>query len=162
LAAVYLAQKTAGVSGVDYSPYESLFLKKRFPADDMRISAAAFPARAPISNAGAVIRKDVWDACRFPEVAASEDVLWARQIVTEGYEVAYLGSRHIIHNHAESTDTVYRRVRINKIAQFGQQPRPFKAFYYFLGIFAGLVWIERADLRQAFDYARAHSKAYLK
>lgn len=162
LAAVYFAQKTAGVSGIDYSPYESLFLKKRFPSHDLRISCSAFPDRPPISNAAAVIRKDLWSTCRFPEVAASEDVLWARQIVLQGYEVAYIGSKHIVHNHAESTDSVYRRVKINKIAQFGQRPKPLKALYYFLGIFAGLVWIERADIRQAYKYARAHSKAYLK
>jgi glycosyltransferase involved in cell wall biosynthesis len=161
LAAVYFAQKTAGISGVDYSPYESLFLKKRFPVDDMWIRSDNFPVRAPISNAAAVIRKDLWKTCRFPEVAASEDVLWAKQIVAEGYEVAYIGSKQIVHNHAESTETVYRRVKINKVAQFGQRAQPIRACYYFFGIFAGLMWIERAGLREAFRYARAHSKAYL-
>jgi len=162
LAAVYLRQKTAGVPNKDFSAYESLFLKKRFPVSNLDMTAASIPTAAPISNAGAVVRRSVWVQTAFPEVQASEDVLWARTVVKQGASLLYIGERSIVHNHSETAEQVYRRVRINKVAQNGSKPQYRKAFFYFAGIFGALLCIERASLATSFRYAKAHAAAYIK
>lgn len=162
LAAIYLRQKTEGVPNVDFSPYESLFLKKRFPGSSLDMMGHAFPPTAPVSNAAAVLRRSAWEHTPFPEVQASEDFLWARTVVNQGRSVRYIGSRSIVHNHCETADQIYRRVRINKVAQNGVEPQYRKAFLYFAGIFGALLCVERASLTTSFRYAKAHAAAYIK
>jgi GT2 family glycosyltransferase len=162
LGAVYLRQKTDGVPNQDFSNYESLFLKKRFPVSNLDMTAESMPPAAPVSNAAAVIRRSVWEGTPFPEVQASEDVLWARTIVQQGLAVRYLGERSIVHNHSETADQIYRRVRMNKIAQNGTRPQYRKALLYFAGIFGALLYVERASLSTSFHYAKAHATAYIK
>lgn len=162
LAAVYLRQKTAGVPNEDFSAYESLFLKKRFPVSNLEMNAASIPAAAPVSNAAAVIRLSVWERTAFPEVQASEDVLWARTVLAQGATVLYIGERSIVHNHSETADQIYRRVRINKVAQIGDKPQYRKALFYFAGIFGALLCIERASLSTSLRYAKAHAAAYIR
>lgn len=162
LAAVYLRQKTAGMQNEDFSAYESLFLKKRFPAKNLKMTAASFPSTAPVSNAAAIIRRVVWEQAAFPEVQASEDVLWAREIVKKGTTVLYIGERSIVHNHSETAEQIYRRVKINKVAQIGSKPQYRKALFYFVGIFGALICIERASVSTSLRYAKAHATAYIR
>lgn len=162
LAAVYLRQKAEGIQNKDFSPYESLFLKKRFPVLNQEMDEASMPVPAPISNAAAVIRRLTWQQTAFPEVQASEDVLWAKLIVKQGLKVLYLGERSIVHNHCESADQIYRRVRINKIAQNGTDPQYLKSIFYFVGIFGALLFMERTQVLTALRYAKAHAVAYIR
>lgn len=162
LAAVYFRQKTEGVSNKDFSPYESLFLKKRFPELNLEFKKETIPAAAPISNAAAVIRQQIWRQTSFPQVLASEDVLWAKLVVEQGFKLLYLGEKSIVHNHCESPEQIYKRVRINKIAQNGNMPQYRKAMVYFIGIFGALLFIERTRVLTAFRYAKAHATAYVR
>lgn len=162
IAAVYLRQRTEGKSDRDFSSYESLFLRKRFPLFNIKMVADSIPSAPPISNAAAVIRRSIWEKESFPEVPASEDLLWARAVVEKGNKLFYVGERSIVHNHCETPEQIYRRVKINKIAQFGSEAQYFKALYYFFGILVGLFVLEHASLSVSLRYAKAHAIAYLR
>lgn len=161
VSAVYFRQKTSGVRCQDYSPYEDLFLRRRFPGKTMRMSKEFMPVTPPISNAAALVRRKTWEKLKFPEVAASEDLIWAQEVVKSDRTLIYLSSKSIIHNHCESPAQIYRRVKINKTSQFGEVRMPLKASLSFLKILFGLLLIERTPVPMALSYARAHASAYL-
>lgn len=55
------------------------------------------------SNAASCIRRSVWENCHFDEnVFAAEDVVWAEQIIKNGYEIVYDSEVKIYHSHEES------------------------------------------------------------
>jgi rhamnosyltransferase len=156
---VYFGQKTHGIKYIDFSPYEKLFLESRFPNNNKIIDVKK--GKIPASNAAAIIRKETWEAIKFPEVIASEDFLWAKQIAKENWKIYYLGTIQAIHNHNESSDSIKKRVRINKIAQYGEHPEYKKAFISFVKVFLGLLIFEKTSLKTAFSYAIAHAESYV-
>lgn len=53
-----------------------------------------------VSNACALVRRDVWEAIPFDEaVPASEDRVWAHEIVRRGHRWAYCANAHVLHSH---------------------------------------------------------------
>jgi rhamnosyltransferase len=160
IAAIYLRQITKGVRDIDYSSYENLFLKMRFPMKSFAINTVK-DGKLPISNAAVLMRASTWREFQFPECLASEDFLWAKQVTENGWKLHYLGDVSIVHNHNEAPNKILERVRLNKVAKYGRRAMPIKATKLFFAIFLGLIVREKTSLRVAFDYARAHSLAYI-
>jgi rhamnosyltransferase len=160
IAGVYFRQVAKGVSGKDFSSYERAFLKKRFPARSRLMCKSDFGSSLPVSNAGAVIRRSVWEQIPFPEIVASEDLLWARTVADAGFNFAYLADKEIVHNHNESPAKIYKRVRINKVAQSGERMMPVRGIIFFLAILLVLLVNERDSLGNSLRYATAHARAY--
>jgi glycosyltransferase involved in cell wall biosynthesis len=158
-AAIYFGQTTQGKVNIDFSSYEKLFLKKRFPKIQKNIKKLS--KNQPISNAAVIIRKKAWENLEFPEVNASEDVIWAQKISTMGWQLHYAGDIRVIHNHNEAPPKIYNRVKINKIAQYGKNPMPIKAAIAFIKITLGLLILEKEKLTTSAAYGLAHAKAYI-
>jgi len=75
---------------------------------------AEIQRRCPFfNNAASMIRKELWDIVKFDEeVAAQEDIIWAREMQRLGYCIAYEPNAIVEHLHNEDTiDTVNRYVR---------------------------------------------------
>lgn len=159
LAAIYFKQVVTGEAGVDYSSYEKLFLSNRFNSKSRDIDMTM--RRNPISNAAVIVRKSIWAQIPFPEVLASEDLLWAKSVSNAGFKLTYLADHEVTHNHNETPKQIEKRVRINKQAQLGSKVCLKISILTFLKIFFGLLVISRTSLGEAFAYAKAHSKAYL-
>ena len=160
IAAVYFGQKTKDSLNVDYSPYENLFLCRRFPPINKYISYIG--NHPSISNAATIIRRDVWEKERFPEISASEDIIWAKKIKSLHWNIYYLGTSQVIHNHNETPEQIYQRVKINKLAQFGMSSQPTKVIASFVKVFLGLVILEKTSIITAVRFAKAHARAYIK
>lgn len=161
--AEFLDETVAAVSfrqiehrGIGASIYEDIFLKLTFPA--LCSKRNVFPSY-PFSNAGSMLRKIAWAQVAFRSVVASEDALWARDIVNMGWCVLYLPNVIIEHSHNERPSDVYKRVRINKIARYGATPQLNKFLMYFIVIYI-LLLFNRESLGRCFKYAYAHSAAY--
>jgi rhamnosyltransferase len=92
------------VPGPGCCPSEARDLAEWFPE-------AACPLPRPfLSNAGAALRREVWQRYPFDErVASAEDALWAAQVVVAGYRVVYVPEALVRHSHAASPGVAYQR-----------------------------------------------------
>ncbi len=73
-----------------------------------------FPERdldgSKFSNANGALRRDIWETIRFDEhVMASEDFLWARDILARGYKIIYIPKAEVFHSHTSSFIYIFRR-----------------------------------------------------
>lgn len=69
------------------------------------------------SNANALIRRDTWRRFRFDErLPYSEDQLWAKIVISVGYQIVYAPQAAVYHSHSESLVAVYRRARVEALA----------------------------------------------
>lgn len=69
------------------------------------------------SNANALIRREVWQHFPFDETLPyCEDQLWAKVVISAGYQIAYAPQAAAYHSHRESLVGVYRRARLETLA----------------------------------------------
>ena len=62
------------------------------------------------SNANAAIRKECWEYIKFDEeLPASEDLLWAKQVMNRGYKIQYIPEAEVFHSHSASLKYIHRR-----------------------------------------------------
>lgn len=159
-AVVYFRQMVDGIVDVDYTRYEKLFLERRFNKKSRWLDIKK--TKLPISNAAALVRKSVWESVKFPEVVASEDILWARLIADNGFKIYYDAGVEVIHNHNELPEQIQKRVHLNKIAQYGGERKIKLAVLSFFKVFLGLYFFTESEFSEAYRYSVAHAKGYLK
>jgi glycosyltransferase involved in cell wall biosynthesis len=153
-AALYLRQVPGQIFGS--TAYERAYLARRFPAGKKTISRQIPDS---FSNAASAINRSAWERVPFPEVAASEDFLWAKKHLALGGRLEYLPQICVEHSHSESPEDVYRRVRINvESRRIGSSPA--QAAKLFVGIF-GSTLRHGASVSEAARYAASHARAYL-
>jgi len=63
-------------------------------------------------NVCSAIRREVWEEIPFPRSAFGEDLGWGRQVVDQGWGIAYRPDAAVIHSHRRSLRYEYRRTRI--------------------------------------------------
>lgn len=69
------------------------------------------------NNANAAIRRHLWQRFHYNEVLTGlEDLAWAKEIMADGYRIAYEASAEVAHVHDESWSRVYNRYRREAIA----------------------------------------------
>ncbi|MFE8108257.1 glycosyltransferase [Sphingomonas melonis] len=143
-----------------FNLYEQLYIARTFPRVDEPYvdirTAGAF------SNAASLIRTDCWRSIPFEDVIASEDHIWAQAAMARGFAVQYSSAFDVAHSHDEAPAAVYKRVRINKVARFGEAPQPLRFMKTLLGVFMALLTASRGR-RPGFaaTYAWAHASAYV-
>jgi hypothetical protein len=139
-----------------YNTYETAYLARRYPPGNQPIRMLEADG---FSNAASAFTRIAWEAQRFPEIHGSEDYLWARTHIDSGRKLYYLPGIEVLHSHAESAESVYRRVRLNAQARsvtgsYG------KALFLLLGVFVSMMR-SGASIPEASKYAFSHAKAYL-
>jgi rhamnosyltransferase len=66
------------------------------------LSPAGRHAVCTFDNVNACIRRSVWRRHPFRPAAIAEDLAWAREVLLEGYDVAYLPDAAVFHSHHRS------------------------------------------------------------
>ncbi|MCG2721957.1 MAG: glycosyltransferase, partial [Thermodesulfovibrionales bacterium] len=62
------------------------------------------------SNGNASLKREVWEKMPFDEeVSGAEDIIWAKQVMREGYQVVYVPTAAAHHSHSSSLIYSYRR-----------------------------------------------------
>lgn len=110
---------------------ESSFLKRRFPSTKEPKKIPNQFNRIIFSNAGAIYRKAAWESLKFGSYNGSEDKIWAYQAGLLGYEIRYFGNRSILHSHQETSEQIYKRLKLNYDQQYqfsGICPNPYMNF----------------------------------
>ncbi|MDR3762781.1 MAG: glycosyltransferase [Acidobacteriota bacterium] len=153
-AALYLRQVPNTLTGS--SAYERAHLARRFPPASEPLVELLAPQA--FSNAASALTRPSWERSRFPEVAASEDFLWARTHLDLGGRLYYLPAVTAMHSHNEEAEAVFRRVLLNVRAR-RLRPSPLRAAVYFAGVFASLLR-HGASWPEAFRYACSHAQAH--
>ncbi|APG18790.1 hypothetical protein A3780_14915 [Kosakonia radicincitans] len=145
-----------------YSLYDVLTLNKSFPERrDARVFSVTDKKGLRFSNAGSFFKTRLAIETTFPDVAASEDFLWASSIIDKNHLVHYVPSLTIAHSHNESLEDITKRVNINKRVLYGDKPAYKKSFMMFMALFLMLLF-SGSGLRKSCAYALAHAKGYLK
>jgi glycosyltransferase involved in cell wall biosynthesis len=139
------------------SKYEKLYLQRKFPVRD---SISSVETHGAFSNAASIVRKSEWIKSPFSSVVASEDDIWAKTILARGLKIIYLPHLMVEHSHNERPIDVYHRVRINKVARYGDSPRPLKAAIFFLAVFV-LLLVHQESFAKSLRFSLAHSLAYV-
>lgn len=86
-------------------PSQARDILNHFPAKDLDGNK--------FSNANAAIRKEIWQTVRFDEdLAASEDLLWAKQVMNLGYKIQYVPDAAVFHSHSPSLSYINKRAFI--------------------------------------------------
>jgi glycosyltransferase involved in cell wall biosynthesis len=153
-AALYLRQVSGSLFGS--TAYERAFLGRRFPDGD---GPVLLRSPGSFSNAASALTKSAWERCPFPEVAASEDFLWAKQHLALGGRLEYYPQLTVEHSHRESPEEVYRRVSLNvKSRNIGSSWA--KAAKFYVSVF-GATLRQGASISEAARYAASHARAYL-
>lgn len=143
-----------------FNLYEQLYLRRTFP--HVAEGYADVTHAGAFSNAASLIRADAWRDVPFEHVIASEDHLWAEAARARGFDVLYSSGFDVAHSHDETPDAVFRRVRINKLARFGDRRQPMRFVRTLLGVFAALTVESRGrEPVTALRYALAHAAAYV-
>ncbi len=144
-----------------FNLYEQVYLRHAFPQIlqqpyiDVR-KAGAF------SNACSIVRASAWRDSPFEHVGASEDQIWADTVMSRGMEVYYTSVFDVAHSHNEDPAAIFRRVRINKLARFGDRRQPLRFVKSLIGVFAALSLASKGrQLGTAMTYAVAHASAYM-
>lgn len=111
--------RLAGVYGRqvprDASTMEMFFVALNYPAEPLRFDPQPGghnprPGRVLFSNAFSAVRRDV--ALRVPfmdDVPVSEDQIWAHQVLSDGYSIAYEPAAEGLHAHTYSVRGLFRR-----------------------------------------------------
>lgn len=108
IALVYGKQR--GNQKTKYSEYQ--IFKKWFPESDSGKQNSPF-----CNNANAAIRKSLWEKYRYNETLTGlEDIDWAKNILSQGYNVFYASNAEVIHVHNEACLQLYRRYEREAIA----------------------------------------------
>ena len=145
-----------------YSLYDVLTLNKNFPEGSVsHFSNQENVRKLRFSNAGSFFETSMAIEIPFPDVLASEDYLWATNIIKNKGIVHYLPMLKIAHSHNETFCEITKRVRINKVALFGSGIIIWKAIINFTGLFI-MLFLSGCNLKASFNYAVAHAKGYLK
>ncbi|SCB95301.1 glycosyltransferase [Kosakonia oryziphila] len=145
-----------------YSLYDVLTLNKSFPArKETKIFSMADKIGLRFSNAGSFFKTNLAIETAFPDVAASEDFLWAISVIDKNHHVHYIPSLTIAHSHNESLKDITKRVNINKRVLYGDKPAYKKSFIMFVVLFLMLLF-SGSGLKKSCAYASAHAKGYLK
>jgi rhamnosyltransferase len=143
-----------------FNLYEEAYLRRTFP--QLLIAYADIGKAGAFSNAASLIRADVWKTVPFEDVLASEDHLWSKAVRSRGLRIVYSAGFNVAHSHDETPEAVFKRVRINKLAQFGESAQPLRFVRTLLGIFGALTVASRGRRPMiALTYALAHATAYL-
>jgi len=76
------------------------------------------------SNGNASLRKSAWEKRPFDEqVAGSEDIIWAKQIIASGFKIVYVPVAGVYHSHSSSLKYAFeRRFRETKALVKDGQP----------------------------------------
>jgi glycosyltransferase involved in cell wall biosynthesis len=101
VAAVYGRQR-----GVETSPFSERQILRRWFSD-----ASVGRQDTPfLNNANCVVRRLVWEQFPYDEdLPGLEDVAWARQVMAEGWHIAYQAEATVHHVHAESRSQTRNR-----------------------------------------------------
>lgn len=143
-----------------FNLYEQVYLRRTFP----RLEQAYTDVRTAgaFSNACSLVRASTWDRIPFEHVGGSEDHLWAQAAIAEGMEVRYTSLFDVAHSHDEAPAAIFKRVRINKVARFGEGIQPLRFAKSLLGIFVTLSLASKGrKMGVAATYALAHASAYI-
>jgi len=90
----------------DCCPSEARDLAEWYPATPRPLP------RPFLSNAGAALRRAIWQAYPFPEdLAGAEDAVWAARITAAGYAIVYVPVAVVVHSHASSLRVAWVRGR---------------------------------------------------
>jgi len=98
------------------------------------------------SNANAAIRKKHWQVIKFDEnILASEDLLWAKQIINLDYKIIYIPQAKVFHSHSASFRYINKRAYIesrsvNAFAEIKEDFRPSKLMKFYLGNVFKDIW----------------------
>jgi glycosyltransferase involved in cell wall biosynthesis len=153
-AAIYLRQVPSTLFGS--TAYERGYLAHKFPDGT---GAVSLKNPGAFSNAASALTRSAWERAPFPEVAASEDFLWAQQHLALGGRLEYLPQLRVEHSHCESAEEVYRRVKLNvESRKLGFSPA--RAAKFFIAVF-GSALRHGASVSEASLYAASHARAYL-
>ncbi|MDP8200606.1 MAG: glycosyltransferase [Candidatus Tenebribacter burtonii] len=67
-------------------------------------------SRILLSNSNSAIKKEIWEKLPFDEdLIAAEDVLWAKEVKTLGFEIVYNAKAAVYHSHNDTIAQVYKR-----------------------------------------------------
>lgn len=145
-----------------YSLYDVLTLNKGFPEGMVpHIFEEKKCCNLRYSNAGSFFDTRIALETPFPDVIASEDYLWAIGILKKGFQIHYLPMLHIAHSHNETFNDITKRVKINRLALYGDKFVLKKLIVNFVGLFVMLA-MSGYGFRKSYDFALAHAKGYLK
>ena len=91
---------------------EEQLMKRWFPAESTPRQSHPF-----CNNANAIVRKEVWERLPYDEeLTGLEDLDWARRVMREGLDVAYVAEAPVVHVHEESWSRLRNRYRREAIA----------------------------------------------
>ncbi len=68
-------------------------------------------ARCTFDNVCACIRRSVWTTHPFRSMPIAEDLVWAREVLLAGFEIAYVPDAVIMHSHDRTARYEYARTR---------------------------------------------------
>jgi rhamnosyltransferase len=69
------------------------------------------------NNANAAIRRSLWENHPYDEALSGlEDLAWARDIMDQGYKLAYIAEAEVIHVHDETPQAIFNRYRREAMA----------------------------------------------
>jgi rhamnosyltransferase len=110
LAGVYGRQ----IAHPDARPAERFFLDFVYGPTPRRQAAAAAGdlsvETTMFSNVNSAIRRTAWERFRFADdMIMSEDQEWAARVLLAGYELAYVPAAPVIHSHAYTLGSAFRR-----------------------------------------------------
>ena len=92
-------------------PSQARDLATWFPASSTLDAAQRF------SNANACVRRSVWERHPFDEnIKSTEDLLWARQVLADGYCIVYAPEATTFHTHSPACREVFIRAKRQRIA----------------------------------------------
>lgn len=143
---------------VGCSIYDKVFLKYNFPSKDGK-SPIYLNKRHRFSNAASIIARKHWDLVKFEKVIASEDAIWADEVVELFGGVYYFHHFDIKHSHNESFEDVERRVSINMRARFPGGISFQKRLIAFAKVFFAL-YINTFKFKESLGFASAHARGY--
>jgi glycosyltransferase involved in cell wall biosynthesis len=90
------------------------------------------------NNANAAIRKSLWNEHPYDETLTGlEDLAWAKWVLTQGYNIAYIPAAEIIHIHNETPRGVFNRYRREAMAFKQIYPEAHFSLYDFLRMAGG-------------------------
>ena len=89
------------------------------------------------NNANVAIRRSLWEKYPYDEsLTGLEDLDWAKRVMQEGYQIAYVADAEIIHVHNETPKRIYNRYRREAIALKNIFPQEKFNFWDFLRLFS--------------------------
>lgn len=109
--------KTAGVYGRQRGHASSHFselriFEKWFPESSIRQQRGPF-----CNNANCAVRRELWERHPYDEqLPGLEDIAWAKEVIAEGYHMAYRADAGVIHVHDETRKQTRNRYRREAIA----------------------------------------------